>query len=110
MRSNRVPFRDTFSASVGVAMWASVGIVCLTLLLIYPGCCVSKRKPWCKRGKRVVRKDMSMPSTLEALIEAVNVELEAGRWAQVSMLTVELYAVAVAAGETQLAELVQDLH
>ena len=36
-----------------------------------------------------------MPSLLESLIEAVNVQLEAGQWANVAMLTVELYAAAV---------------
>ena len=51
-----------------------------------------------------------MPSLLESLIEAVNVQLEAGQWANVAMLTVELCTVAVAAGETEFAELVQDLH
>jgi hypothetical protein len=47
---------------------------------------------------------------LEALIDAVNVALEAGDWPQVVMLTVELYTVALEVGETCLAELVQDLH
>ena len=47
---------------------------------------------------------------MDELIERINVELEAGNWANVVMLTTELYASAVAAGETQLAELVQDLH
>ena len=51
-----------------------------------------------------------MLSLLEALIEAVNGQLEAGQWANVAMLTVDLYAVAVAAGEMEFAELVQDLH
>ena len=51
-----------------------------------------------------------MPSELETLIEAVNVELEAGNWSQVVALTTALYTCAVAEGETQLAELVQDLH
>jgi hypothetical protein len=51
-----------------------------------------------------------MPSELETLIEALNVELEAGNWSQVVALTEHLYAWAVAEGETQLAELVQDVH
>ena len=51
-----------------------------------------------------------MLSELETLIEAINVELEAGNWSQVVVLTMALYACAVAEGETQLAELVQDLH
>ena len=51
-----------------------------------------------------------MPSELEMLIEAINVELEAGNWSQVVALTTELYACAIAEGEAQLAELVQDLH
>ena len=51
-----------------------------------------------------------MPSSLESLIEAVNVQLEAGQWANVAMLTVDLYATAVAVGEMEFAELVQDLH
>ena len=51
-----------------------------------------------------------MPSPLESLIEAVNVQLEAGQWANVALLTVDLYAAAVVAGEMELAELVQDLH
>ena len=46
----------------------------------------------------------------ETLIRAVNAALEVGDWAQVSHLTVDLYGVAVQAGETTLAELVQDLH
>ena len=47
---------------------------------------------------------------LDALIDALNVELEAGNWAQVVQLSTDLYAQAMAAGETTLAELVQDLH
>jgi len=49
-------------------------------------------------------------TSLDALIDAMNVELEAGNWANVVMLSTELYASAVAAGETTLAELVQDVH
>jgi hypothetical protein len=51
-----------------------------------------------------------MSSELETLIDAINVELEAGNWSQVVTLTMALYACAVAEGEAQLAELVQDLH
>jgi hypothetical protein len=51
-----------------------------------------------------------MSSELEALIDAINVELEAGNWSQVVALTTALYACAVAEREAQLAELVQDLH
>jgi len=49
-------------------------------------------------------------TSLDALIDAMNVELEAGNWTNVVMLSTDLYACAVAAGETTLAELVQDLH
>ena len=51
-----------------------------------------------------------MQSQIEALTEAVNVELEAGNWSGVVTLTAELYRCAVVAGDAQLAELVQDLH
>lgn len=51
-----------------------------------------------------------MPSELEALIDAINIELEVGNWSQVVTLTTALYDCAVAEGETQLAELIQDLH
>ena len=47
---------------------------------------------------------------LEALIETVNVALEAGDWSLVVVLTAELYEVALVVGEACLAELVQDLH
>ena len=47
---------------------------------------------------------------LEALIETVNVALEAGDWSLVVVLTAELYAAALSLGEECLAELVQDLH
>jgi hypothetical protein len=53
---------------------------------------------------------MSMSSELETLIDAINGELEAGNWSQVVTLTTTLYSCAVAEGEAQLAELVQDLH
>ena len=51
-----------------------------------------------------------MSSELETLIEAINVELEAGNWSQVVTLTMALYNCAVAEEEAQLAELVQDVH
>jgi len=51
-----------------------------------------------------------MQSQIEALTEVVNVELEAGNWSGVVTLTAELYRCAVAAGDEQLAELVQDVH
>ena len=47
---------------------------------------------------------------LGAAIDAMNAALEAGDWAQVVVLSADLYAQAMAAGETTLAELVQDLH
>ena len=47
---------------------------------------------------------------LEALIETVNVALDAGDWSLVVLLTAELYEAALAMGEECLAELVQDLH
>ena len=47
---------------------------------------------------------------LEALIETVNVALEAGDWPQVVVLTADLYEAALSVGEGCLAELVQDLH
>ena len=47
---------------------------------------------------------------LGAAIDAMNVALEAGDWGQVVQLSTSLYAQAVAAGESTLAELVQDLH
>jgi hypothetical protein len=54
--------------------------------------------------------DMSDEAAFERLVAAVNVELEAGNWPQVVTLTEELYQCALAVGEQQLAELVQDLH
>ena len=55
---------------------------------------------------------MSLPmnTTFDALVDAVNVALEAGNWAQVVELTATLYEAAVEAGEAPFAELVQDLH
>ena len=43
-----------------------------------------------------------MPSELEALIAAINIELEAGNWSQVVALSTTLYACAVAEGEALL--------
>ena len=53
---------------------------------------------------------LSMNLTVDGLIDAVNQELEAGNWSQVVSLTAALYKAAVEQGDTQLAELVQDLH
>ena len=53
---------------------------------------------------------LPMNTTVDALIDAVNVELEAGNWAHVVQLTATLYEAVVEAGDAQLAELVQDLH
>jgi hypothetical protein len=46
----------------------------------------------------------------EMAIAVVNAALEEGDWAHVSHLTANLYELAVQAGETVFAELVQDLH
>ncbi len=54
--------------------------------------------------------DMPDESAIEQLIAVVNVELGAGNWSAVAKLTVELYQRALAAGDQQFAELVQDLH
>jgi len=51
-----------------------------------------------------------MNTTVDSLIDAVNVALEAGNWAQVVEITAVLYGAVVEAGDAQLAELVQDLH
>ena len=53
---------------------------------------------------------METNTTVDALIDVVNVELEAGNWAQVVELTAALYAAALEAGDAAFAELVQDLH
>ena len=53
---------------------------------------------------------LSVNATVEALIDAVNVYLEAGNWPQVVDLTAALYEAAVEQGDPQMAELVQDLH
>jgi hypothetical protein len=57
----------------------------------------------------VLWKGMPMQE-LDVLITEVNLALEAGEWAQVVGLTAQLYGCALAAGESTLAELVQDLH
>ena len=53
---------------------------------------------------------VSVNPTVDALIDAVNVHLEAGNWSHVVDLTATLYEAAVEHGDAQLAELVQDLH
>ena len=53
---------------------------------------------------------LSVNTSVDALIDAVNVHLEAGNWPQVVDLTAALYEAAVEQGDAQLAELVQDLH
>ncbi len=54
-------------------------------------------------------KEMGM-KTLESLIDAINIQLEAGNWSDVVLLSAELYEVLMALGDTSFAELVQDLH
>jgi hypothetical protein len=49
-------------------------------------------------------------AVLDSLIVSINVHLEAGNWTEVVQLTAQLYEQAVATGDVQLAELVQDLH
>jgi hypothetical protein len=51
-----------------------------------------------------------MSEEMDRLIAAVNVELAVGNWSQVVALTTDLYACALAAGETIFADLVQDMH
>ena len=53
---------------------------------------------------------LSIHTTVDSLIDVVNVALEAGNWAQVVEITATLYEAVVEAGDAQLAELVQDLH
>ena len=53
---------------------------------------------------------MSGTELVEQLVDAVNVALEAGAWAEVVHLTTELYAAALYIGDAEFAELVQDLH
>ncbi len=47
--------------------------------------------------------------SLDELIDALNIALNAGAWAEVCGLAPLLYQVALAEDDTQLAELVQDL-
>ena len=51
-----------------------------------------------------------MSEEMERLIAAVNVALAIGNWSQVVTLTADLYACALAEGETVFADLVQDVH
>jgi len=53
---------------------------------------------------------VSVNTSVEVLIDAVNAHLEAGNWSQVVDLTAAWYEAAVEQGDVQLAELVQDLH
>ena len=53
---------------------------------------------------------VSVNMSVDALIDAVNVHLEAGNWSRVVDLTAALYEAALEQGDAQLAELVQDLH
>ena len=80
----------------------------------YPGSCVSRPGNWSHQApivvERVGSREYQEVMALEELIDAVNAALLAGDWALVSRLTRELYALAMQAEETDLAELVQDLH
>jgi hypothetical protein len=51
-----------------------------------------------------------MSEEMERLIATINVALAAGSWSQVVTLTADLYACALAEGETAFADLVQDVH
>ncbi len=51
-----------------------------------------------------------MSEDMNRLIAMVNVALAVGNWSQVVALTADLYACALAEGETAFADLVQDLH
>jgi len=53
---------------------------------------------------------LPMNTTVDSLIDAVNVALEAENWAHVVEITAVLYGAVVEMGDAQLAELVQDLH
>ena len=53
---------------------------------------------------------MSWVEVVEQLVDAVNVALEAGEWAEVERLTTDLYVAALHIGDAEFAELVQDLH
>ena len=63
-----------------------------------------------QKGKEVEEMALSVNPTAEALIDALNVHLEAGNWSHVVDLTATLYEAAVEHGDAQLVELVQDLH
>jgi len=63
-----------------------------------------------QKGKEVEDMALSVNPPAEALIDALNIHLEAGNWSQVVDLTAALYEAAVEQGDVQLAELVQDLH
>jgi hypothetical protein len=53
---------------------------------------------------------MSWQEVIEALVDATSAALVVGDWAEVMSLTADLYKAALHVGETELAELVQDLH
>ena len=53
---------------------------------------------------------MSWQEVIEALVDATSAALVVGDWAEVMSLTADLYTAALHVGETELAELVQDLH
>ena len=95
-------------------MWGCVGIVFLMRRSGCPGSCVSRLDNWSHQARiaveRVGLREYQEVMALDELIEVVNAALLAGDWAQVSRLTSALYALAMQAGETELAELVQDLH
>ena len=80
----------------------------------YPGSCVSRPGNWSHLApiavERVGLREYQGVMALDELIDAVNAALLAGDWAQVSQLSASLYAVVVQEGESELAELVQDLH
>ena len=47
---------------------------------------------------------------VEQLIDAINIQLEVGNWSDVVLLSAQLYEMLVTLGDTEFAELVQDLH
>ena len=51
-----------------------------------------------------------MSEEMERLIATINFALAVGNWSLVVTLTADLYACALAEGETAFADLVQDLH
>ena len=95
-------------------MWGCVGIVFLMRRGGCPGSCVKRLDNWSHQAhtavERVGLRKYQGVMALDELIDAVNAALLAGDWAQVSQLTASLYAVVVQEGESELAELVQDLH